>query len=75
MESDTPSDFIDRDVRQLAYPAVTARKLQPSLVKLVTHLNSIDPMKMSQHDQKRKRELEIVLKHIAGVRSPTDSSR
>lgn len=75
LESDTPSDFTDRDVRQLAYPAVTIRKLQPALVKLITQFNSVDPMKLSQHEQKRKRELESVLRHIAAVRSPTDSNR
>ena len=73
LESDSPSEFIDRDVRQLAYPAVTTRKLQPALVKLITQYNSVDPMKLSQQEHKRKRELESVLRHIAAVRSPTEA--
>lgn len=75
LESDTPSDFVDRDVRQLAYPAVTVRKLQPALVKLIANFNSIDPMKLSQAEHKRKRELETVLRHIASIRSPTQAER
>jgi hypothetical protein len=65
MESDHPADFLDRDVRQIAYPAVTPRKLQSVLIKLVTFYNSADAQTLAQIDRKRRAEVENVLKSIS----------
>jgi hypothetical protein len=65
MESEHPVDFLDKDVRQMAYAAITPKKLQSLLVKLVTHYNSLDPQSQSQLDRKRRAEVENVLKSIS----------
>ena len=65
MESEHPVDFLDKDVRQMAYAAVTPRKLQPLLVKLVSYYNSVDPGSQTQLDRKRRAEVENVLKSIS----------
>lgn len=65
MESDHPVDFLDKDMRQMAYPAIAPKRLQALLVKLVTHYNSLDPSSQSQIDRKRRAEVENVLKSIS----------
>lgn len=49
----------------MAYPAVTPKRLQSLLVKLVTHYNSLDPGSQSHMDRKRRAEVENVLKSIS----------
>lgn len=64
LESDHPAEFLDKDLRQLAYPNVTARKLLPVLSKIISHYNALDQSGRGGFDRKRKAELESVLRAL-----------
>lgn len=64
LESESPADYLDKDMRQLGYNAITPRKLQPVMSKLVGYYNSIDPTRLSARERKRKLEMENVLRAL-----------
>jgi hypothetical protein len=43
LQSASPQDFLDTDLREMAYPAVRPKHLQLVLVKLITYWNSLEP--------------------------------
>ena len=64
LESDSPAQFLDKDVRQLGYNDITPRRLAPVMYKLVLYYNSIDPMRLSARERKRKAEMESVMRAL-----------
>lgn len=61
LESPDVGSYLDPDYRELKYKLVTPRRLAPILIKLVTHLNSIN----SSPDPSRKEAMEEVLKAVS----------
>lgn len=60
LQSDTIDNFLDPDIRELAFPRVQGRKLQFALIKLVTYWNSLPTGSKSMIDPRRRREVEDV---------------
>ncbi|EGG00037.1 uncharacterized protein MELLADRAFT_118143 [Melampsora larici-populina 98AG31] len=61
LESPDVGGYLDPDYREMKYKLVTPRRLAPILIKLVTHLNSIN----SAPDPSRKEAMEDVLKAVS----------
>jgi hypothetical protein len=56
LQSPSPKDFLDNDLREMAYSAVRPKDLQLVLVKLITYWNSLEPSSPLV-DPRRKRAM------------------
>lgn len=66
------ADFLDFDIRSLAYPRVQGRNLSFVLVKLIKHLNANVPLLGAPPDPRRKAQM---VRQAALSRKDTDSER
>jgi hypothetical protein len=58
LQSNSITDFLDPDLRELAYPRVQSKKLSFMLVKLITYYNAVMGSPRSQMiDPKYKRDM------------------
>lgn len=48
----------------MAYSAITIKKLQPVIQKLLSYYSSVDQQLLSQAERKKKAELESVMRVI-----------
>jgi len=66
LQSESVTDFLDPDIRNLAYPRIQGKRLQLVLVKIITYYNSVMLTTGSPvTDIKRMRDMELVLKTIS----------
>lgn len=54
LQSESIADFLDTDIRDLAYARIQSRNLSAVLVKLITYANSVSP---KVTDARRKRDM------------------
>ena len=57
LQSENVADFLDFDIRSLAYPRVQGRHLALVLVKLLKHLNANVPLLGAPPDPRRKAQM------------------
>lgn len=57
LQSENIADFLDPDIRDLAYPRVQGRHLASVLVKLIKYLNAHVPLLGAPPDPRRKAQM------------------